>query len=279
MVTVDLCLYPSFHSPQSGKRVPTLKTILDGLIKREGEIVALSACHSMETIDTRFRDYMNFIDRPPEGYRAHSGDSRGWYSFTREDCGAKPLILVNSQIVRAYYNDAPVDVNVIGVSDIIKPTRDIDVTVNEARSKGGIVLLCNVGSSLGVDVGKAVEIYKWGGADAVQVRAGEGVSADLIDKGVKVIAVTGAHGYTLANTSHATFSNDLIENFSIKVLREEIKAGRFENHQGEISKFQRFWNRDRYIWISIPGHILAGGVRRRECLKNIGLGFLVRKQS
>jgi len=275
-VEADLHLYPHFYSPQSGRRVPSLRKIVNGLSKKGG-IVALSACHTATSgVDTRFRDYMDSASGLEDKYKVAHGDSGGWFSFTRRSEEAKPLILVSSQVVRAYSGDMPVDINVIGVPEIIEPSRGVNQTAHESKAKGGIVLLCNVGSSIGVSVENAEEMYNQELMDAIQVRAGEGVAKHLIDEGVRSIAVTGGHHYSLAHTSHSIFDGGLIqkgliENFSIGGLKEHIEKGWFGNHYGEISKLQRFMSRDRHILASGPGHILAGGKRRDEFLRAVGL--------
>ena len=272
-VKADLCVAPHFNSPQIGKKVPSLRQIVTGLSKKDLEVIALTSCHTATSgIDNRWRDYMAQLSSLDSKWEVQYDENTGILNLQNKR-SRKRISLVHTQIVRAYDGENPADLNVFGVGKIIRPSRDITETAQEVKDNGGFVLVRDPQTRSSASLERALSLYKAGLAEGVQISATtpRGYSSNMIleltKEGIKAFPASNAKRYQDAGTSYAEFDSDL----TIRELGKRIRKGEFIPHYGQVSTWQRFWSRDIYILLSIPGHYLSGGKRREEMQKATGL--------
>ncbi|MEK6846948.1 MAG: hypothetical protein AABY16_02170 [Nanoarchaeota archaeon] len=273
-VKADLCVAPHFYSPQDSKRAPSLKQIVEGLSKKDLDVVALTSCHTATSgIDNRWRDYMGQLSSLGSEWEIQYDEKTGVLNLQGKESN-KRLLLVHTQIVRAYDGKNPADLNVFGVGKIIQPSRDIAETAKEVKGNGGFVLVRDPGAKSSAKLEKALELYESGAADGIQISAttpdeqNQKIIRKLSARDIKAFPASNAKRYQDAGTSYATFKVDKVD---IRKIGQRIRGNNFEAHYGQISPWQRFWSRDIYILLSWPGHYLAGGKRKDEFLKATGL--------
>ena len=270
----DLRTFPHFFSPQDSAKVPSLREMVEMWRSKSLRLISLTACHTATGgIDHRFEDYMNQL-KGTEGFEVKDQRDKGHITLTNIYAGV-PVTILNSQQVRTSWEGMPIDINIMGSPKIISPTRDLYETIREARDINGIISLCHINENCGLKLEKALELYYGGKVDAIEVQAkspatGKNVREALELQGIKPLAVTGGHDYRQAGTSYIELPS-FPQDFSIEWLRHEIKRGGFTPHYGSIGKLSRFLYRDRHIIASTLGNYLAGGKRREEFLKAVGL--------
>ena len=269
-VKLDLCVSPHFFSPQDSKTVPLLVQIVNGLLRKELDIVALTSCHTATSgIDHRFFDYMKQLNEVAWRYNhINYNHKQGLLEISDRD---RRLLLIHTQKVRAYEGDMPAYLNIFGLGEIIEPTRDITETAREAKDKGAVVLVPDPNSKSCASLEKSLELYESGLADGIQVSATEEYKknqrliAELEKKGVKAFPSSNAKHYRDAGTSYAEM--DLSTGFELGEIGRNIRKGNFAPHYGQINLWQRFWSRDIHIIASGPRLLIAGGKRAAEYLK------------
>ena len=273
-IKVDLSVSPHFYSPQSGKRVPSLKKIVDGIAKKDLGIVALTSCHTATSgIDNRFNDYMKQLGDIAQDWDIDYNAHEGVLSLSAKR-SPREFKIMHTQKVRAYEGERPAYVLVAGLGEIIMPTRDITDTAKEVKDKGGIVLIPDPDTPSCATFHKAVEIYKSGFADSVQISAttpeeqNNLMRTKLIEEEVRSFPSSNAKRYQDAGTSYATIQGDIN---NTEELGKIIRNGEFGSAYGQMSRWQVFLSRDIHILLSLPGHFFAGGKRREEMQRATGL--------
>lgn len=261
----DLHMHPHFDGPQSGKRVPSLKKIVDHLIGTGLDICAISACHpAANHTDRRFHDYMLQLAYLEGDFEVDYHGKEGFLRLRKrvpmcmENTG---LIILNSQEVRTSYRGMPADINVIGVFDFIEAGKDIDETAKIAQDKGGIVTVCHPGSRCGVGLEKAIEMIDTQKVDAVEGwdatesrGVNERVVRELKMKDVDYVAVSDAHHYTQAGAAYSTFGIE--GQFSMGKLKEAIVLKPFEVNPGQVGFLSKHYYHTLPILMSVPGNML-----------------------
>ncbi len=265
LLKMDLRVFPHFFSPNQGRKVPSLRQIVDSYLASDLDVVALTSCHTATSgMDRRFHDYMKELDTlRPHNY---SYDDSGGI-LTVEGKSNRKIIIVHTQKVRAYDGDSPAYLNIIGTNTLITPTRDIRETAREAIDLGAIVNVCDPTTKSGASLDTALGLIS-DVAHGVELGAANSKGDHLnliLSSGIFPIAVSGAHRYTSAGTSYTVFESE--KDFSIEELKSEIIFGNFSPVHGNISFWRTFWDRDIHILKSGLGHILAGGKRKEEYLK------------
>ncbi|MDP4039709.1 MAG: hypothetical protein Q8P57_03965 [Candidatus Pacearchaeota archaeon] len=278
LVTADLRTYRHFFSPgdeKHGHQAPSLTELIRTWHNEGLGIVSLSANHSgTGGIDNSWRDYRKQIPTLSD-VQVDDRSDEGYMVLTQIPLRQK-IIVVNSQVVRAYDGEHPVHINVLGVPEILNPGKQFQETIEEARKYDGIVLLSNVGDRSGLPIAKAEDLYLKGTADGVEVsaEARPKITQKILERLVgykrKPVAVSGAHSHNLAGTSCILVDENLVTDFSIPYLKDVIVNGEFNPHLGQISLLQRFWTRDRYILQSALPHILSKE-KREEFLRATGI--------
>ncbi len=288
-VKADLRTFPHFYSPQDKPNVPSLAQMVESWERNGLGIVSLTACHSMTAgIDNRFEDYMKHLPALANSYKIDDRRNEGFIAVQNRMgsmlvrmispvLSQVPLIILNSQQVRSYFGDQPVDLNVIGAPKIIQPSREIEEVIKEARDLGCIITACHIEDKCGLSLSDALYQLSCENIDAIEREAkenptvGEEIGAALGLRRIKPLPVTGGHSYKQAGTSYAMFERNLAEDFSIGKLREAIADGHFDTHYGHISRLSKFLSRDIHILKLFPKQYLTGGKIRKELLKAIGL--------
>jgi len=279
-IRLDLLNFPHFFGPRDKpKKAPTLRKIIDEFFRNDLDAIALSSCHTgTGGFDHRWSDYMGQRAELDDAYH-HELKAGGILNVVPKGPGSHPegITLLHSQKVRAYHKGLPTDLNIIGASELIAPSREIDITARDAKDKGAIVIVCHPGSRCGAPLEKALEMVHLCLADGVDISASnskknnEEVIRGLINGGIFPISVTGGHSYKVAGTAYITIDSPFDQKFSMGSLGERIRAGDYNSHPGNISLVKRFLTRDRHIIASMPGHLLASGMRASEYLKAIGV--------
>ncbi len=265
----DLHMHPHFYSPQSGKRVPSLKQIINHIFGAQLDICAISACHAAPGHqDRRFHDYVNQLIYLEGDFETNYHGKEGFLHLKRRIplCMEVPEVLIlNSQEVRTDYKGMPADINVIGVYDFIKAGKDIDETVRIARDKGGIVTICHPGSQCGAGLEKAMELINSGkvhaieGYDATEARhINKRVTRELTMKGIKALAVSDAHHYTQMGAAHTMLDLECsLGDFKIENLGYTLDNDLFKPVEGQVGFFSKHYYHTLPILMSIPRHMLS----------------------
>lgn len=269
-VKADFHGHPSFWNPQSGKRVPHLRSILEHLFRNHIVIAPISACHAKsEYIDYRFFDYMKQRNEVEDAFLTDYDIKRGvLYVARRKPIQGEPekVIVVHSQEVRTDYKGMPADINIIGVNRIIQPEKGIDETTDEARGEGGLCFICHATSQCGAGLDKALEMLEDGKAlvEEYDATASEKANQELVNalrsKEKKGVAVSDAHYYNQIGKSFCLFSPSILQFNSTEQLIENlgrrIEAQDFDNYEMPLGFFPKFWHHERHILLSIPGHLI-----------------------
>lgn len=277
-VKADLSLHPHFFSPGDAKRVPHISDIVDGLFDSDVDIMALGSCHTTTSgMDHRFESYLAEVERLAGwGYSWDLDEKNGVLKVTRELDSTEKYI-VHTQKVRAYDGDAPAHLNILGVGGLVEPARDIRKTAEEARADGGVVIVSNPNTKFCASLDTAVALVDEGLAHGVDISAynspnhNSSVLRRLHEKGIKGLAVTGGHNYRLAGTSYSQFDESVVDRgfLDLDLLSWDIQGGNFKPTYGYIGAWDKFMTRDRHIYASIPGHLLAGGARAKELIAGL----------
>lgn len=278
---VDLRNFTHFFSPQDMNHPPRLEDMYQVWRKNGLAMVALTACHTAtDGIDHRFKFYADQAGNLKDGLTGTVYDGGRFMTLEHQtDQIIPPLIVLNSQQIRTDFNGRPADLNVIGVANTIYPTRNLKETAKEARDQGGLVLLSHIEENTGVSIGEAIALYAEGLVDGAEVCAYDSrqdqltlaTSLQIGQARVPIVPVSGGHNYRQAGTSYVTVPSGEVFSSPADHLKKSIASGKFRAHYGEIGRCSRIWNRDRHILASGIGHIRAGGQRRREFLKAVGL--------
>jgi len=235
----------------------------------------LTACHTETSgIDHRFFDYMSQLVSLSE-YSVNRSKGSGFVEITGKVpgmYGKSNLVILNSQQIRTLERDnTNVDINVIGVEEIIMPGRDTRETLRRAIDLNGIVLLSNVGDKTGATPKSAFRLYEDGLVHGIEVSSYVSPIEvkKILDTPIKdapIITVTGGHNYKRAGTSNISWTDSTENRFSIDSLKRRISEGEFKPHYGHISRGQRLLDRDIHIYLSVPGH-LADPKRRGAIMR------------
>ncbi len=283
-IKADLRNVPHFFSLRDRKNAPSLRKVVEHWFKGDVDVVALTACHTATSgIDNRWEDYLEQARTLGSRFFLEYNEPNGFatvYSNAPENEG-RFIKLVRSQQVRANYDDMPVDVNIVGASRIIKPTRPVIDTLKEAEDFGALRLACHISSRCGMSLTTAGRLFYRGLIEGAEIEAGASRrhNSHLIEElkrdSVPVVAVTGGHGYKSIGTSYIVLDSPVLDLglFSIRGLKEAIFDCSFTSYsQGHISGWRRFMDRDRHICASMFGHVFSGIPERKdEFLKAVGL--------
>ncbi len=278
-VKADLRNFTSFFSPDKYKTPPTLFDLAKNWQQKGLGIVSLTAAHSATgKIDQRFQHYLNQANSSEGEYATQIHEGGRYITVFRQFDEISPaLVILNSQQVRAYLGKDPVEVNILGIRSIVLPTRPLADVLKEGRDTGGIVLLSHMGTRNGVPLEIAVDLFREGKVDGVEI----GAYVPKIQQshlnlffdfgGIHAVPTSGGHSYKQAGKSYIDIPSDKLNHCLIDSLREVVKTGSFKPHFGHIGFWSRAWNRDRHIIAGIPENFLANKTRREENARVLGL--------